>query len=147
MKIRFVPAVLFGLLFAWTSSLSAQTPEAVTKMIADWEKAFNAGEAATIASFYTEDAVRVPPGMPMIHGHDEIMADVESYAGMSIKLTATGGMLGEEIGTSWGAYELSGTIEGEAVSQKGEWMNALKKTEEGWMIYRDTWNIAAPEDE
>jgi hypothetical protein len=116
MRIRAVAAVMCGLLFAWTTSLPAQTPEPLTDLITEWEAAFNEGNTETVAALYTEDAVRVPPGEPLIHGHSEIVARMAEYAGWKIKLTATGGMLGTEIGATWGEYELWGTVEGEDVS-------------------------------
>ncbi len=147
MRIRAVAPVMLGLLFAWTIPLPAQTPEPLTDLIAEWEAAFNAGNAETVAALYTEDAVRVPPEAPLIHGHSEIVARMAEFAGWKIKLTATGGMLGTEIGTTWGEYKLWGTVEGEDVSINGRWMNAVKSTDAGWKIHRDTWHLSEPSSE
>ena len=133
-----VPLVLMGLFAA--APLSAQAPEPLADLIADWEAAFNSGNAAAVAALYTEDAIRIPPDLDFIRGPEEITAGVAGFAGFTISLRSYGGLLEGDVGTSWGSYELSGTVEGQAVTERGRWMNAVKKTADGWKILRDIWN-------
>lgn len=42
MRIRIAPALLFGLTLGWATSLTAQTPQPLDKLLEDWEAAFNA---------------------------------------------------------------------------------------------------------
>ncbi|MEJ2311347.1 MAG: DUF4440 domain-containing protein [Gemmatimonadales bacterium] len=145
MRIRTAAALLFGLALAWTTSLPAQTPQPLEHLLQEWQAAFNAGEYAKVAALYTPDARRAPPDSPeLISGHDEILAGMEPLAGVTIKLTSAGGMLGEKHGTTWGSFEL---WEGDEMVNKGRWMNAVKMTDDGWKIYRDIWNSSIPEEE
>jgi ketosteroid isomerase-like protein len=139
MRIRAAAALLFGLTLAWTTSLAAQTPEPLDQLLEDWQAAFNAGEFAKVAALYTSDARRAPPDSPeLISGQDEILAAMAPFAGITIKLTSAGGMLGEEYGSTW---------EGDQMVNKGRWMNAVKMTDGGWKIHRDIWNSSIPEEE
>ena len=144
MRTRAAASVLFGLLLAWTTSLGAQTPEPLAQLVADWEAAFNAGDLDDVVALYTSDAIRAPPQEELISGPDEIKAGLEESAGLTIKLTTAGGLLGDEVGSTWGYYELSGTVGGESIEEKGRWMNAVMKTSDGWKIYRDMWHESEP---
>ena len=131
---------LLGLFAA--APLSAQAPEPLADLIAEWAAAFNAGDAAGVAELYTEDAIRIPPDEDFIRGREEIAAGAAAFDGFTIKLRTYGGLIEGDVATSWGAYELSGTVEGESVTQQGRWMNAVKKTADGWKIHRDIWNYS-----
>ena len=134
---------LFSLLIvgAWSQPVQAQVPEELADLIPSWAEAFNAGDAAAVASHYTEDARRIPPVGDIQRGREEIAADVANYAGVSIDLEAYGGQIDGAMGSQWGTFKLMGTAEdGTAVEFSGRWMNALKKTDDGWKIYRDIWN-------
>ena len=142
MRIR-AAASLFLLALACTSSLHAQAPAPMEKLIKDWEAAFNAGDYAKVAALYTADARRAPPGADLIQGQAQIEAEMAPYAGIMIKLSAAGGMLSGESGVSWGSFEL---WQEDQMVEKGRWMNAVKMTEGGWKIYRDIWNSSLPEE-
>jgi len=145
MRIRAAAALLIGLTLAWTTSLTAQAPKPLEKLLEDWEAAYNAGEYAKVAALYTPDARRAPPDSPeLISGHDEILAAMESLGGVTVKLTSAGGMLGEKHGSTWGNWEI---WEGDQMVDKGRWMNAVTMTEGGWKIHRDIWNSSIPEEE
>jgi len=134
---------LFSLLVvgAWSQPAQAQVPEPIADILPAWAAAFNAGDAAAVAALYAEDAARIPPVGEVQRGRDAIAADIGNYLGVSIELRAYGGMLDGNVGSQWGTFKLSGTAEdGTAVEFTGRWMNALKKTADGWKIYRDIWN-------
>ena len=140
---RTVTAVVSLLIvaFAWAQPAAAQVPDELADLIPSWAEAFNAGDVAAVASHYTEDARRIPPLGDIQRGREAIAADVATYAGASIELRAYGGLVDGEIGSQWGTFKLTGTAEdGTAVEFSGRWMNALKKTSDGWKIYRDIWN-------
>jgi uncharacterized protein (TIGR02246 family) len=126
----------------WSQPAQAQVPEPLAELIPAWEAAFNAGDGAAVAAMYTEDGVRLPPEGDLLKGREAIAAELANYAGLSIDLRATGGQLDGSVASEWGTFELTGTDEnGEAVKISGRWMNALKKTADGWMIHRDIWNF------
>jgi uncharacterized protein (TIGR02246 family) len=126
----------------------AQVPEPVADLIPLYQDAFNAGDGAAVANLYAKDAVRLPPEGPELQGQKAIAADVvNNYGGTSIVLRAVGGLLDGDVATLWGVFELHGTDAlGEAWTVGGRWMNALKKTDDGWKIYRDIWNFGPEGD-
>ena len=143
MKIRLVQAAVVALLLSFVTALHAQYPGQLLKLDTAWEAAFNAGDWDAVADLYTEDAVRYPPEMPPIMGRDAIRADLALSAGMQISITFVGGMMGDEVGVSWGNYEITGTVDGQAVLQQGRYMTAVKKMPDGSVkVYRDLWHKA-----
>ena len=122
-----------------------ETPEPLTKILEHWEAAFNAGDYAAVAATYTEDARRISPTDGIITGREEIAELSAQFAGFKIELRTYGGLIDSNIGSTWGTYQLSGMVDGEAVTVGGRWMNAVKKTSEGWKIYRDIWHEVTPD--
>jgi uncharacterized protein (TIGR02246 family) len=52
---------------------------AIEEVIAQFEKAANAKDAATIANMYTDDATLMPPGAPPIKGRNNIQQFWQSF--------------------------------------------------------------------
>jgi uncharacterized protein (TIGR02246 family) len=52
---------------------------AIERVIAQFEKAVNAKDAATIANMYTDDAALMPPGSPPIKGRNNIQQFWQSF--------------------------------------------------------------------
>lgn len=52
----------------------SKTDPILNKMAAEWAAAYNAKDAATLAGFYTEDAVFMPQDQPMAKGRAAIEA-------------------------------------------------------------------------
>lgn len=117
-----------------------ETPEPLTKLLDQWQSAFDAGDYTALAALYTEDGRRISPTDGIITGREEIAESSAQFAGFKIKLRAYGGLIDSNIGSTWGTYELNGMVDGEAVMVGGRWMNAVKKTSEGWKIHRDIWH-------
>ena len=122
-----------------------ETPAPLDELLDRWEAAFNAGDYAAVAATYTEDARRISPTDGIITGREEIAELSAQFAGFKIELRTYGGMIDSNIGSTWGTYQLSGMVDGEAVTVGGRWMNAVKKTSEGWKIYRDIWHEVTPD--
>jgi len=142
MRRTILAALSLMLVGAWSQPARAQVPDELADLIPSWGEAFNAGDGAAVASHYTEDARRIPPVGDIQQGREAIAADVANYAGVSIELRAWAGMIDGKVGSQWGWFKLTGTAEdGTAVEFSGRWMNALKKTADGWKIYRDIWNF------
>lgn len=143
MKIRLAQAAVVAFLLSFTTALHAQIPYALVQLDADWEAAFNAGDWDAVAGLYTEDAIRYPPEMPPIQGRAAIRDDVAHSAGLQISTAFLGGLMGDEIGVSWGTYEITGTLDGQAVAERGRYMSAVKKMPDGSIkLYRDIWHKA-----
>jgi len=132
--------LVFTLLFSATALQAQQAPEPLQDLIDRWEAAFNAGDYAAVARLYTADGIRMPPGEDLIQGQDAIAKRSEQFAGFKIELQPYSGLIGDANGSTWGTYKLTGTVDGAPVTIEGRWMNAVKKTPDGWRIHRDIWH-------
>ncbi len=139
---RTLTAVASLLLFFGSAGIAGaqETPAPLAELLEQWEMAFNAGDYAALAALYTEDGRRMSPTEGIITGREEIAASAAQFAGFTIQLGAYSGLLDKKIGSTWGMYQLSGMVDGEAVEIEGRWMNAVKMTAEGWKIHRDIWH-------
>ena len=72
---KFIATLVLAAL-AITNNIYGQASRApvLDKLLADFETAFNAKDAAKLASFYAEDAVLMPPGSPLVKGRAAIQA-------------------------------------------------------------------------
>jgi uncharacterized protein (TIGR02246 family) len=110
-----------------------------------WEKAYNAGDFATLASLYAEDAVLLPPGSPPVNGRAAIRAyfardTAESAkAGSVFRLGArpaggVSGVMGWQSGT-YVALDKAGKL-----LDSGKYLSVSVKQGGKWLYVRDTWN-------
>jgi ketosteroid isomerase-like protein len=136
MRYRPVLFVAVALCVASAGALRAQSQDPIAGLLAQWESTFNAGHYDATAALYTPDAIRYPPGADPQRGTDDIVADMQNYSGITIKLTLVG------------TYELTGKDEdGNTISQGGPWMDVVVKSKDGsWKIWRDIWNSSQPEE-
>jgi ketosteroid isomerase-like protein len=61
---------------------------------AEFEKAFNSGDAAGVAQRYTEDAVLLPPGTPNVVGRDDIRRCGRASSTPGRRISTEGGVGG-----------------------------------------------------
>lgn len=105
--------------------------------------AYNAGDAATVASLYTENAALFPPGGERVDGRAAIQAFWQGAidSGMKIddlhavEVEARGNMAGE-IGV------LTLTVPGDTGPTKvsGKYIIIWKRSGQTWQLHRDIWN-------
>ena len=148
MRYRPVLFVAVALCVASAGALRAQSQDPIAGLLAQWESTFNAGHYDATAALYTPDAIRYPPGADPQRGTDDIVADMQNYSGITIKLTLVGSKMTGDWGAGWGTYELTGKDEdGNTISQGGPWMDVVVKSKDGsWKIWRDIWNSSQPEE-
>ncbi|HKY60731.1 MAG TPA: SgcJ/EcaC family oxidoreductase [Gemmatimonadota bacterium] len=164
---RFLPLVMAtGLLAACQTEPAEQTgateeaavPDAASvqaeiEAIDDrFEQALLAGDAATLATFYTDDAIALPPGAPRAEGRAAIQelfaswfAEVPAPEGFTLTTddlrVAESGDIAYEVGT----YTSRGTSpEGEAYDETGKYLVVWKNVDGEWKVDRDIWNGDAP---
>ncbi len=128
----------------------AQTKDpALDKLAADWAAAFRKGDAKTLASFYTENAVRMTSDSGTVVGRaaieKEFAANVAGRwkgANIAIKVGSTQAV-GPDIAVNEGTWEVSGATgpDGKPMTQKGNYLNTIVKKGGAWMIAS---NAAAP---
>lgn len=112
---------------------------------AAFAEAYNAGDAAGVAAFYTDDALILPPEGDIVSGGDGIEALWQGAmdAGMAdFALTPVDVMVAGDAAYDSGTY--TATM-GEAQAS-GKYLVVWTKGDDGtWMILRDTWNSAPAE--
>jgi uncharacterized protein (TIGR02246 family) len=114
-----------------------------------WYKAYNAGDGATIAALYAEDAVLSAPNKPAVRGSASIrefyVRDAADFAAAGS--TATQGS-SNDVGVSgdlawqWGPYTIAD--KSGATVETGKFTTLFQRKDGKWMIIRDTWNSDAP---
>jgi uncharacterized protein (TIGR02246 family) len=115
------------------------------KMDQAWQKAYNAGDAATLTALYTKDAKVMAPGAEAASGTKAIQALFEADVAQKVKNTLT-----QEDVVGFGDYALetgkyvATSADGKHVDH-GSFMTLLKKVDGGWKIHRDTWNSSMPQ--
>jgi uncharacterized protein (TIGR02246 family) len=120
------------------------------QMNRDFAAALNAKDATAAAALYTEDAVLLPPGEPIVRGREAI----EEYWRNALELggvrevsvetmdALSSGSLGYETGSF--VLTVNGP-DGEAVIDKGRFIELLKREPDGkWRSTHGIWN-ASPE--
>jgi ketosteroid isomerase-like protein len=157
---RIVLLVVVGLLSFVTACQKQATTigdtrsadEATLKNLdAEWSKAAGAKDLDKTASYYSDDALVLPPNLPAIQGKQQArgmwqgMFSVPGFGGgwkVSKVEVARSGDLGYVTGT----YELSETDEGgKPVTDKGKYLEVWKKQPDGsWKCIIDMFNSDLP---
>ncbi len=114
-----------------------------------WVKAFNSGDADTMAAQYDEHAVLLPPGAKAAHGRAAIhtfFAKLVSEAvkeGLQFTLDPkpAGGARGD-LGWASGTYLLKDKTG--KVIETGKYLSVSRKKDGKWLYIRDTWNSDSP---
>jgi uncharacterized protein (TIGR02246 family) len=134
---------------AMQTEVSASKGE-LGQMNRDFGAALNAKDATAAAALYTEDAVLIPPGEPIVRGRRAI----EEYWRNALELggvrdvsvetmdALSSGSLGYEIGS----FVLTAKgPDGEAVVDRGRYIELLRREPDGrWLSTHGIWN-ASPE--
>jgi uncharacterized protein (TIGR02246 family) len=142
----FVLVALFGLL---ACSAPQMDWTAVRKTIeennAKFCAAFNQGDAAGVAAWYTEDAIAMPPNMDMAQGTNAIQELIGSFNSMgatNLALTTDEVMGAGDLAIEVGKYTYS--MPG-GLQDSGKYIVVWKKGADGsWKLHRDIWNSNMP---
>jgi len=113
--------------------------EALTKFVS----ALNAGDAGTLASLYTEDAVLLPPGGERVDGRAAIQdfwqgamdSGLTADTLHAVEVFAEGDTAGEV-----GVFVLSVPGESEPTKINGKYIVIWKRNGDQWQLHRDIWN-------
>jgi ketosteroid isomerase-like protein len=107
-----------------------------------WSQAFATGNAATLASLYTDDARSIPPGGPPIVGRTAI----EEYwrgdigrGGVGTALTPSDAFVAGDFLHTAGAYEVSGAT-GAALA-RGQFQQVWTRVDGDWRLHREMWRL------
>lgn len=136
-------ALLALVSFIPTAALAGEPRAHIDDALTTFVAAFNAGDGATVASLYTEDAALYPPGGEPVHGRAAIQTFWQGAidSGMKIddlhavEVEASGDMAGEV-----GVFALSVPGEGGATQVTGKYIVIWKHSGDTWQLHRDIWN-------
>ncbi len=129
---------------------ASASAEELGQMNRDFAAALNAKDATLAASYYTEDAVIIPPGEAMVQGRAAIEAywkagieqgGVRDASVQTIKAESSGN-IGYEIGSF--VLTVNGP-DGKPVQEHGRYVELLKRGTDGkWYSTAGIWNAAPP---
>lgn len=129
----------------------AQVRKAIEEMNVKFGDAVRKGDAASLASFYTEDAVILPPDSGMLRGRENVEAFWNGVFQMGVKdaeLTVVEVMGSGDFVYEIGKYNMTITSEAqEPVQQKGKYLVVWKKAADGsWKLHVDIWNAGIADE-
>ena len=139
---RLLTIIVLGILLPTTLTAGeARThiDEAMVKFVA----AFNAGDGATVARLYSEDAALFPPGGERVDGRSAIQTFWQGAidSGMKIdKLHAIEVDSGGDIAGEVGVFILSVPGDSGATKVPGKYIVIWKRIGHTWQLHRDIWN-------
>lgn len=127
---------------------SAADLQAINALSDQWIVAFNQGDAAAVAAFYTEEGKRIPPNQPMVVGKESIQDWIQTSLDLGIgdlQVTVTEISIDGDMAYIIGSYTL--TIQpddGDATSDSGNYVELLKRENGTWKIITDIFNSNMP---
>jgi len=128
----------------------AQVRAAIEETNFKFCEAFRQGDAAAVASFYTEDATLLPPNSEMIRGRQEIEKLANTMMQMGVWdyiLTIVDVFGSDDLAYEIGKYTVTIQPEGqeEPIEDMGKYVVVWKLQEDGsWKLHVDIWNTSMP---
>jgi ketosteroid isomerase-like protein len=126
-----------------TGLMASESRTHIDDILVKFVAAFNAGDGATVASLYSEDAALFPPGGERIDGRSAIQTFWQGAidSGMkiddlhAIEVDSRGDIAGEV-----GVFILSVPGDSGTTKVPGKYIVIWKRTGHTWQLYRDIWN-------
>ena len=112
--------------------------------------ALNAKDAKAAAALYTEDAVLIPPGEPLVRGREAIeeywRGAIELGGIREVSVETMDALSSGSLGYETGSFVLTvNGPDGEAVIDRGRYIELLRREPDGrWLSTHGIWN-ASPE--
>lgn len=108
-----------------------------------FEKIYAQGDAAGMATLYTENGMLLPPGTDVVRGHDGIKTFWQAVMNMGIKQAKLVTVEVDQLGDAaieQGQYLLSGA-DGQTMDQ-GKYIVVWKISNGQWKLHQDIWNTS-----
>lgn len=136
-----------------------KTDPALEKLATEFMSAFNDKDAAKVASFYTEDAVLMPPNQPMVKGRSNIEAHwkaafQQGLTNLQLRPieSSISGAQAFEAGTATVTLKSGGSSmmltgvggSGAAVTDTAKYVVVFKRTGGSWKMAYDIFNSDLP---
>ncbi len=130
---------------------SAAATAQIRSADSDWSKAAGTKQLDAMVAYYSDDAIVLPPNMPVSRGKDAARAALGpmfAMPGFSLawKATDAGAAKSGEIGYSLGTYEMTmNDPKGNPAKDQGKYVTIWKKQSDGsWKAAVDTFNSDLP---
>ena len=112
-------------------------------------EAYNRGDAAAVADFYTEDAKILPPNQEMVSGRRAIQEFWQTAMDMGVrKINLETAEMGYDGNVAYERGVSTVTIQpqgGPEMTAKGKYLVVLKRQDDGsWKLAVDIWNSDSP---
>ena len=124
---------------------STEVQAAIAAAVENFMAAFNRGDAAGLADFYTENGQLLPTGSDFITGKTAIQTFWQGAMDMGIKTAKLEAVETEGHGDTAieiGKYSLRG--ETGNVLDNGKYVVIWKQEGDQWKLHRDLWNSSLP---
>ncbi len=139
---RLLTILALGILLP-TLAMAGEPRMHIDEALVNFVAAFNAGDGATVASLYSEDATLFPPGGERVDGRSAIQTFWQGAidSGMKIddlhavEVEARSDMAGEV-----GVFTLSVPGDSGPAKVAGKYIVIWKRSGHTWQLHRDIWN-------
>jgi ketosteroid isomerase-like protein len=135
--------LLLVVLWFPTTLVAGKPHSHIDEILVKFVAAFNNGDAATVASFYSVDAALIPPGAERVDGRSDIQAFWQGAidSGMTIvDLHAVEVDARNDIAGEVGEFTLNVPGDSGSTNIDGRYIVIWKRVEHTWQLHRDIWN-------
>jgi len=124
-------------------ALAGDTRSDIDGTLENFVTALNAGDAAAVASFYTDDAALLPPGGERVDGREAIQAFWQGAIDGGMKansLHAVEVFDGGDVAGEVGVFVLTVPADDGVSEIHGKYIVIWERRDGVWQLHRDIWN-------
>ena len=118
---------------------SVTLPPALERVLRDYERSWQAGDATALAALFTPDGFVLQPNRPPVRGHAELERRYRGQGGNDLRLRALAYATADSVGYIIGAYGY-----GDTPGDLGKFTLTLRRVSDRWLIFSDMDNSSAP---
>jgi uncharacterized protein (TIGR02246 family) len=126
-----------------------QQEEELRQASAEWDKLYNAGNAANLAALYDENTISMPPNSPTLQGRKALQADFESFFAGNIARHQTVVdkiVMDRDLAIEAAHYRLTfrPRAGGAEMIESGRHLECRRFIDGKWRIVLEIWNSETP---
>ncbi len=139
---RLLTILALGILLP-TAAMAGESRTYIDETLVKLVAAFNAGDAATVATLYSEDAALFPPDRERIDGRSAIQTFWQGAIDSGMKIDDLHAVEIEsrsDVAGEVGVFTLSVPGDSGPAKVDGKYIVIWKRTGHTWQLHRDIWN-------